>query len=75
MQGWVNIRVGLLSGTNAVVGFEQDSYTLDDINWVFVIVEQNGIFQVLPPPAIASNNSQTQVAELGTSLPHREDSN
>jgi hypothetical protein len=55
-------------------GFEQKSYLLDDINSAFVIVEQGGTFQVLPPSAIASSPGQTKVAELGKTS-SREDSN
>jgi hypothetical protein len=52
-------------GTNTLEGFERTSYTLDEINCVYVIVEENGTFQVLPP-AIVPNPSQTKVAEFGT---------
>jgi hypothetical protein len=68
MQWWVG---ALVSSTISVTinipeGFEHASYILNEINCVYVIVEENGVFQLMPPPATVSNLMQTRVADLGS---------
>jgi len=49
-----------------VQGFEQKAYILEDVTSVFVIAEQDGVFEVLRSAAAGSGKGQMRVAQLGT---------